>query len=44
MIILKMNIGAMTLISGPEKSPYITYEFETGSEKYAWLSAAIGLI
>jgi hypothetical protein len=40
---LQTDDGALILISGRGKSPYITYEFETGTEEYAWLNAAIGV-
>jgi hypothetical protein len=42
-IVLQTNDGALILISGRGKSPYIYYDFETGSEQYAWLNAAIGV-
>ncbi|KAI0124991.1 hypothetical protein BJ170DRAFT_597836 [Xylariales sp. AK1849] len=42
-IVLETDDGATILISGRGRSPYITYEFETGNEKYSWLNAAVGL-
>lgn len=42
-IVLETNDGANILISGRGRSPYITFDFETGSEKYSWLNAVVGV-
>jgi hypothetical protein len=42
-IVLETDDGASILISGHGRSPYITYEFETGSEAYSWLNAVVGI-
>lgn len=42
-IVVETNDGANILITGHGKSPYINYEFETGSESYWWLNQAIGV-
>ena len=42
-IVLQTDDGALILVSGQGKTPYIYYEFETGVEKYKWLNEVIGV-
>ncbi|KAI0973115.1 hypothetical protein F4678DRAFT_427969 [Xylaria arbuscula] len=42
-IVVQTSDGASILMSGHGKSPYINYDFETGSEIYSWLNEIIGV-
>jgi hypothetical protein len=42
-IVVQTEDGATILMSGRGRSPFISYEFETGSEKYSWLNAIVGI-
>ncbi|KAJ2988891.1 hypothetical protein NUW58_g3749 [Xylaria curta] len=42
-IVLQTDDGAQILISGRGRSPYITFDLETGSENYSWLNSVIGV-
>ncbi|KAI8622986.1 hypothetical protein F5Y19DRAFT_483232 [Xylariaceae sp. FL1651] len=42
-IVVQTGDGANILFTGYGKSPYINYEFETGSTVYSWLNQIIGI-
>lgn len=42
-IVLITDDGANILMSGRGRSPWIAYDFETGSEKYAWMNSVVGI-
>ncbi|KAF3012577.1 hypothetical protein G7054_g7810 [Neopestalotiopsis clavispora] len=42
-IVLTTDDGANILMSGRGRSPWIAYDFETGSEKYAWMNSVVGI-